>query len=168
MARFSATAGIAAASGAALALSASDALSDPGTTEGRIKATIDAAYLGSLAIQRLLEASIAAFTVPTNPTEAAATIRALEQAAATQHKVDAIRRRLLRLEKENQNADVILPVLPIRQMTNAEVEALRLEQRQFDDRPLFDMNASSGSQVDDAPLDLDEVDDRLAEGCDEL
>lgn len=147
---------------AASALTKLPPLIDDSTIEGRIRATTEAAYIGSLSIQRMLDASIAAFTVPTTSNEGAATIRALDQAASVLDRLHKTRRVALRMDTVNSNADTILPELPIRQMSNREHEALRAEQAREDQ----DTGTTTGV---DASANLDvklAEDDRLAEGCD--
>ena len=157
-----ATAGIAAAASGATSLAP---IADKATAEERITATNDAAYLGALAIQRMLDASIAAFTMPTSSVEAAALIRALDQAAAVQERVNKIRRTVLRLDRENMNSDVILPELPIREMTAEEYLALRAEQAREDQaHSVASLDRDLGALTTG---ELIELDDRVAEGCDD-
>ena len=167
-AQFSGSAGIATATTATAALALP--VADDGTTEQRIRLTNDTAFLTSLQIQRILEASIAALTVPSNPVEAAATVRALEQASAVLDKLNRVRRCVLRLDKGgNENADAILPELPIRDMTTEEVRALRAQQEREDAEFSTGKGMSHGSDGTLAPLlvELEKDDDRIAEGCED-
>ena len=166
-ARFTAAAGIASAT-SALATLALPAI-DHTSTQDRIKASNDAAYSGCLMIQRVLEASIAALAIPATPTDAAVTIRSLEQAAAVQERVNKVRRVVLRMDKENGNADAILPELPIRDMTTAEVRARRAEQERQDREVGIGRSGLDVGDEDSAPLpvEVEKEDDRIAEGCED-
>ncbi len=135
--------------------------------EDRIEATNEAAYMGALNLQRLLNMAMAAMPTPTTAAEGAALIRAIDQAAVAQERINKIRRTVLRLDQENQFSDVILPELPIREMSAAEYEALRADQARED--------RAHGIAALDRDLDTfvtDEMlthppDDRVAEGCED-
>ena len=158
LAKFSATAGIATALGATATLPILVAATSGGTShDERTRATNDVAYLGALAIQRVLDAAVAAFTMPTSAGEAAATLRALEQAASVQERINKVRRTVLRLDRENSNSDAVLPELPIRTMADAEIAALQAEQAAFD-----------GLSVADQRDRLDQLDRDAQDGADDV
>ena len=121
----------------ASASKASAALVIPSTTASataaeKIRATNDDAYNDAVAIQHLIRASIGALQCPTTAQEAAATVRAADLAVTALDRCNRIRRAVLRLDKENHQADLVLPDLPIYEMTNLECEAMRAEQEAED------------------------------------
>lgn len=164
LASFSPTTGIAAAAsaiaGITLELPPPIGTGKPTTedTERRVIETNNAALHGAMMIQKLLEVSLAAMVMPTNPVEIAATVRMLDQAAAVQERVNKVRRVVLRMDGFNQNADVVLPELPIRDMTSAEYKQIRLEQEKYDGLPTG-IDAFDAQDLEDEPEPDDVVED---------
>ena len=72
----------------------------------------------------MLDASLAAMTMPTSPNEVAASVRMLDQTAAVAERINKVRRTVLRMDRENQNSHVILPELPIWSKRPAEAAAI--------------------------------------------
>ena len=100
--------------------------------EERIRATNDDGYNDAVAIQRLLRLAIAALPAPTTQQEAAATIRAADMAVTALDRANRVRRAILRLDRDNVDADIVLPELPITEMTDAEVTQMREAQERED------------------------------------
>jgi hypothetical protein len=127
------------------------------TAEDRIRATNDDVYADALAIQFLIRLAVAALPQPTNAQEAAATVRAADMAVTALDRCNRIRRTVLRLDKENHDADVVLPNLPITEMTDLETAAMRADQAR-DDRELgITTPAGYGEEEDGMPIDDDDV-----------
>ena len=129
------------------------------TTAERIAETNDSAYLDAAAIQGALRAALAALPIPTTPAELAATIRSMDQAATALDRCNKIRRLVLRLDRENFGADVVLPDLPIIEMTQLEVYEMRAAQ-ESEDRQL----GLDAPEPDDAPEEPDDDNDVVAVG----
>ena len=130
-----ASAGAPASAVAALAPSAARSPAKPSaaTHEARVIESNEAAYIDSMAVQRLVRMAIAALPTPTTPAEAAATIRCCDMAITALDRANRIRRAVLRIDKgEGANIDVPLPELPITEMSDLEVDAMRAKQEQED------------------------------------
>ena len=122
-------------------------------TEARVIATNAAALHGAMMGEQLVYIAFAALAAspPTTLNDVSALSRVLEKLTAAHERAINIRRKALRMDRENSNSDAILPELPIRTMTDAEVRAIRVEQAIQDGNPIAD-------QID--PLDqLDQVQD---------
>ena len=102
------------------------------TTEDKIRETNEAAYADATAIQNLLRIALAALPAPASPAELSAVVRCADQAANTLDRCNKIRRQVLRMDRENNAADAMLPELPIIEMTQLETEAMRAQQARED------------------------------------
>lgn len=121
----------------------------------RIRQTREDTYANAAAIQQLVMSNVQLAQDPTTALGAVAALRALDLAAAALGRTQRVRWLALGLDKAVPTTDE-LPELVVREMTAAEIAAVR-DQQHRDDAEL-----GVGQSLDD-----DEDDDRVQEGDDE-
>jgi len=84
------------------------------------------------ALATILNSAIGSMVQPTTPNEVVQTARTADMLGAALSRVWKIRREVLGVDRENRDADAVLPDLPIMEMTELQVKALRRRQRQDD------------------------------------
>jgi len=84
------------------------------------------------ALATILNSAIGSMVQPTTPNEVVQTARTADMLGAALSRVWKIRREVLGVDRENRDADAVLPELPIMEMTELQVKALRERQRQDD------------------------------------
>lgn len=116
----------------------------------RIRTVRQAGYYDALQLQQIIRATISALPTPTSIRESAAIAKTVESLTNSLGKVYRVAEKALQMDRENADADAILPELPIREMTDIEVRIIRHRQELEDGGAIFD---------DDGNIIPDSVDD---------